>query len=61
MIVEIEQPHGYLRDADGRVVNRFGDWTIGEHRVLEVVDSVEYIDGPNAHEEPKADQYRSEP
>ena len=58
--MNIEQPHGYLRDRDGKVVLRFGDWETGEHNVPDVVDSVEYVDGPKAHDEPVHDDYITE-
>ena len=58
--VEIEQPHGWLEDGDGRVCLRFGNWTPGEHAVPDYVASVHYCDGPNAHPEPLADAYREE-
>jgi hypothetical protein len=45
----IEQPHGYLLDADGHVVRRFGNWETGEHNVPNAVTSVEYVDGPTDH------------
>jgi len=49
MIIEIEQPHGYLLDSDGNVVTRFGNWRLGEYDVADSIRSVEYVDGPAAH------------
>lgn len=47
--MKIEQPHGVLIDVDGKVVKRFGGWSLGDHDVPDAVESVEYIDGPVAH------------
>ena len=55
--IEIEQPHGYLLDENGRVVLRFGNWKTGEHNVPDVVDSVEYVGGPNDHDREIHDDY----
>jgi len=57
MIIEISKPNGYLLDSDGNVVVRFGNWEVGEHTVPDTVESVEYVDGPNTHNKPVADQY----
>jgi hypothetical protein len=57
----IEQPHGYLRDADGLVVLRFGNWETGQHNVADVVESVDYVKGPNSHTEPVAEKYKTDP
>jgi len=59
--MKIEQPHGYLKDADGEVVVRFGSWKTGEHAVPDAVESVEYVDGPDSHTEPVADEYKDQP
>ena len=61
MNITIEQPHGYLKDADGKVVLRFANWSIGEHSVPDTVDSVEYVDSPSAHTEPVHDDYKTQP
>jgi hypothetical protein len=53
----IDQPHGYLRDANGDVVIRFAEWSVGEHDVPDTVDSVEYVGGPTSHTEGVADEY----
>ena len=58
MNIEITQPHGYLRDSNGAVVQRFGNFETGTHSVPDVVDSVEYVSGPTAHTEPIARTYR---
>ena len=55
----INQPHGYLRDSDGRVVLRFGNWSTGSHDVPDAVDSVDYVGGPAAHDEPVHWRYAS--
>jgi len=60
MIITIKQPHGYLLDADGLVVLRFSNWSIGDHSVPDVVDAVEYVDGPADHDKPVADKHHSE-
>jgi hypothetical protein len=55
----IDKPHGYLRDADGLVVLRFGNWkTDINHQVPDVVESVDYVDDPTAHTEQVADEYK---
>ena len=59
-MITIERPHGYLLDADGRVIERFGNWTTGEREVHPAVESVEYVDGPNAHEKPVHEDYKSD-
>ena len=56
--ITIENPHGYLRDDEGRVVIRFGNWETGEHQVPDVVSSVDYVDGPADHDEQVADRYK---
>jgi len=58
--MHIEQPHGYLRDSDGLVVVRFGNWKIGDHQVPDAVKTVDYVDSPIAHQEPVAEKYRNE-
>jgi len=57
----IEQPHGYLLDTDGRVVLRFGNWKTENHEVPDAVESVEYVDGPNAHSKDVHDDYKPDP
>jgi len=47
--IGITEPHGYLLDSDGKVVDRFGDLETGKIEVQEAVDSVEYIDTPAGH------------
>lgn len=59
--IEIQEPHGYLRDANGRVVTRFANWRLGTHNVPDSVESVEYVNGSNAHNESVADAYREQP
>jgi len=56
----IDQPHGYLLDTDDKVVFRFGNWTTGDHDVSDVVETVEYVDGPSAHDRDVHDDYRGE-
>jgi len=58
--IQIEQQHGVLLDANGLVVSKFGNWTLGEHRVSDAVSSVEYVDGPAAHTRDVADKYQSD-
>jgi hypothetical protein len=48
--MKIEQPHGTMLDADGNVVQRFGGWRPGEYPVPSAVETIEYVDGPTAHE-----------
>jgi hypothetical protein len=57
----IEQPHGYLLDADGNVVDRFGNWETGEHDVPDSVEAVEYVSGAAAHSKPIAEKDQTEP
>jgi len=59
MNIEITQPHGYLRDSNGEVVQQFGNFEIGTHTVPDVVDNVKYVGGPAAHTEPVARTYQS--
>jgi len=56
--MQIEQPHGYLLDAEGRVVDKFGNWKTGDHDVPDSVVNVEYVDGPAAHEKAINDVYQ---
>jgi len=58
MNIEITQPHGYFRDSNGEVVQRFGNFETGTHTVPDAVDSVEYVSGPTAHTEPVARTYQ---
>lgn len=58
MMIEIEQPHGYLKDDDGHVILRFANWSIGDHQVPDATESAEYVDGPNAHTESVAEKYK---
>jgi hypothetical protein len=57
----IEQPHGYLLDADGRVVLRFAGWSTGDHDVPEAVTSVEYVSDPGAHDREVHTEYKTQP
>ena len=59
--ITIESQHGYLRDSNGDVIVRFGNWETGNHSVLDAVASVDYVDSPNAHTETVADKYDSRP
>ena len=54
----IGQPHGHLLDADGNVIQRFGNWETGERVVHPATESVEYVDGPAAHDKPVHEDYR---
>ena len=56
--MQIDQPHGYLLDEDGRVVLRFGNWAVGELQVPDNVENVEYVDGPNSHSREVHDDYK---
>lgn len=56
--ITIEEPHGYMRDADGNVVVRFANYDAGTHQVPDAVDSVDYVDGPTAHTEDIDAQYK---
>lgn len=42
--INIQQPHGYLLDSEGRVVDRFAGFTPGVHKVSNEVVEVEYVD-----------------
>lgn len=42
--IEIEHPHGYLLDSEGRVVSRFAGFSPGVHTVSDDVVEVEYVD-----------------
>ena len=57
--IEIEQPHGYLKDSDGKVAIRFGNWSVGTHQVPDHIDptKTEYVEGPNSHETPVHSDY----
>jgi hypothetical protein len=57
MKMMIDQPHGYLRDSNGDIVIRFANWRVGNHDVPDVVDSVDYVSGPSAHDETVANKY----
>lgn len=59
--IEITEPHGYLRDSDGKVVIKFGNWNTGIHNVPDNVVSVDYVPGPAAHTEDVADKYKEVP
>ena len=48
--INIEEPHGYLLDEDGKVVMKFANWSIGSHVAPDSVESVEYVDGPASHD-----------
>ena len=58
--IEIEEPNGYLIDADGKVVKRFGNWSVRTYQLPDVVEDVEYVDTPSSHERPVDDKYRTE-
>lgn len=58
--MKIEQAHGYLLDGDGRVVLRFANWSTGDHTVPDKAESVEYVDGPAAHDREVHHDYRDE-
>ena len=47
-------------DSDGKIIQKFANWEIGEHTVRSEVDSVEYVDGPAAHNVEIHDDYRDE-
>ena len=58
--IEIEKPHGYLKDSEGKIVVRFGNWNVGSHQVPDVVNSVEYVDGPNSHDKQIHEDYQTD-
>ena len=58
--MNIDQPNGYLLDADDRVVMRFANWSSGDHHVPDAVDSVEYVDGPSDHDRGVHDIYKTD-
>jgi len=47
--IQIDEPHGYGIDADGRVCFKFGNAILGEKEVPDAVEEVRYVDGPAAH------------
>ena len=56
--IEIEQPHGYLLDADGKVFKRFGNWDTEQRQsVPDIVESVEYVNGPAEHDKKVDSEY----
>ena len=57
--IEIEEPHGYLIDADGNVIQRFGNWSVGEREVHPETKTVEYVNGPADHERDVHEDYKS--
>ena len=57
MIINIDQPHGYLKDGDGKVIQRFASWDTGAREVHDATESVEYVDGATAHDEDVHDDY----
>jgi hypothetical protein len=62
--IQTEKPHGYLKDSDGEIVLRFGNWSVNQkHTVPEYVDTTktEYVNGPSAHDKPVHDDYKSAP
>ena len=60
MMVKIEHPHGYLLDSDGHVILLFANWETAEHSVPDATASVEYVDGPAAHDRDIHDDYRDD-
>lgn len=56
--IKIEAPHGYLLDDKDRVVLRFANWQIGYHKVPDVVDNIDYVDGPADHERAVHEDYK---
>jgi len=57
--INIEQPHGYLKDSDGRIVLRFGNWDVNrDHYVPDVVDQIDYVGQPDGHDEAVAPAYQ---
>lgn len=61
MKVDIDKPHGIMRDADGKVVLKFGNWEPGEHDVPDAVEAIEYVNGPADHGVKLAEEYRTNP
>ena len=58
--VEIEKPHGYLKDGDGKVIQRFANWQTGEREVHPETESVEYVAGSTEHEKPLHEDYKTD-
>ena len=58
-VVVIEQPHGYLLDGNGQVIQRFGGWDTGEREVHPATDSAEYVDGPASHQTSVHEDYKT--
>ena len=57
---QIDQPHGYLLDSDGLIIQRFANWETGEREVHPATESVEYVDGPAGHDKPVHEEYREQ-
>ena len=55
---DIQQPHGYLLDEDGKVIQRFGNWETGPRKVHAATVKIEYVDGPNVHEKTVNEKYK---
>ena len=58
--IYIKQPHGYLKDSEGRVIQRFANWRVGQLPVHPDTDSIEYVDGPAAHDAEIHEDYRDQ-
>ena len=54
----IEQPHGYLKDDEGRVVQAFINWDTGGRTVPDAVAEVEYVDSPSNITEGRDEAYK---
>lgn len=60
--IQIEQPHGFMQDSQGRICLRFGGWdTEQTHTVPDYVEDVKYVAGPAAHKQPLHPDYKNEP
>ena len=61
--INIKEPHGYLLDDNGRVIDRFGNWETGErdlseHKYSENIESVDYVKTAGDHDMEIHDDYK---
>jgi len=55
---EINRPHGYMLDSDGRICLRFANWDTSQtHTVPDYITDVTYVDGPAAHDKSVHNDY----
>ena len=49
--INIEQAHGYLRDSDGKTIQRFVNWKTGTKQVHPATEIVEYVEDASSLDE----------